>query len=565
MAAGPARYAFRLATEATDMTLSRNYDYIIVGAGSAGCVLANRLSADPANTVLLLEAGADDDYWSIAVPGAYAYTLDNPGLLWPYQTEEIENSGGRRFAYPRGKVIGGSGALNGLLYVRGQAQDYDDWAAAGNPGWSWSEVLPYFMRSENNARGPDQWHGTSGPLHVAHLADMEEKNPLSEAFVKAGQQAGMPLAEDVNRGEQDGISYFQINTRDGTRCNTARSFLKEARGRCNLTIETSASVRKILLDGKRASGVKYVQHGQVKDALANSAVILSAGAIASPQLLELSGIGNPAILKENGVEPLHDLPGVGENLQEHYMVPFLCRASEPVSMNEQARGFRLVRQLIKYAVGRKGILSNSGFHVQGYFKSRQELERNDIQIHFFPFTGETDPEKAKKSKLQDQPGFTFMFTQMRPDSRGHTHIQSGNADVIPAINPAFLSAEEDRRVYIDAVRFGRKILSQPAISALTAAEMLPGPDIVSDNEISDFVKHAGNSMYHGCGTCKMGTDDMAVVDSELKVHGIGNLYVADASIMPRITSGNTNAPTIMIAEKASEMILARDRIAMVAS
>ena len=565
MAAGPARYAFRLATEATDMTLSRNYDYIIVGAGSAGCVLANRLSADPANTVLLLEAGADDDYWSIAVPGAYAYTLDNPGLLWPYQTEEIENSGGRRFAYPRGKVIGGSGTLNGLLYVRGQAKDYDDWAAAGNPGWSWSEVLPYFIRSENNARGPDQWHGTSGPLHVAHLADMEEKNPLSEAFVKAGQQAGMPLAEDVNRGEQDGISYFQINTRDGTRCNTARSFLKEARGRSNLTIETSASVRKILLDGKRASGVKYVQHGQVKDALANSAVILSAGAIASPQLLELSGIGNPAILKENGVEPLHDLPGVGENLQEHYMVPFLCRASEPVSMNEQARGFRLVRQLIKYAVGRKGILSNSGFHVQGYFKSRQELERNDIQIHFFPFTGETDPEKAKKSKLQDQPGFTFMFTQMRPDSRGHTHIQSGNADVIPAINPAFLSAEEDRRVYIDAVRFGRKILSQPAISALTAAEMLPGPDIVSDNEISDFVKHAGNSMYHGCGTCKMGTDDMAVVDSELKVHGIGNLYVADASIMPRITSGNTNAPTIMIAEKASEMILARDRIAMVAS
>ena len=565
MAAGPARYAFRLATEVTDMTISRNYDYIIVGGGSAGCVLANRLSADPANSVLLLEAGADDDYWSIAVPGAYAYTLDNPGLLWPYQTEEIENSGGRSFAYPRGKVIGGSGALNGLLYVRGQAQDYDDWAAAGNPGWSWSEVLPYFMRSENNARGPDQWHGTAGPLHVAHLADMEEKNPLSEAFVKAGQQAGMPLAEDVNRGEQDGISYFQINTRDGTRCNTARSFLKEARGRSNLTIKTNASVRKIVLDGRRASGVKYLQHGQVKEVLANRAVILSAGAIASPQLLELSGIGNPVILKENGVEPLHDLPGVGENLQEHYMVPFLCRASEPVSMNEQARGFQLARQLVKYALRRKGILSNSGFHVQGYLKSRNELERNDIQIHFFPFTGETDPEKARKNKLQDQPGFTFMFTQMRPESRGHTHIQNGNADAIPAINPAFLSAEEDRRVYIDAVKFGRKILSQPAISALTAAEMVPGPDIVSDDEISDFVKHAGNSMYHGCGTCKMGIDDMAVVDSELKVHGIGNLYVADASIMPRITSGNTNAPTIMIAEKAAEMILTRDRIAMVGS
>ena len=401
--------------------------------------------------------------WSIAVPGAYAYTLDNPGLLWPYQTQPMENSGGRRFAYPRGKVIGGSGALNGLLYVRGQAQDYDDWAAAGNAGWSWSEVLPYFMRSENNARGPDQWHGTTGPLHVAHLADMKEKNPLSEAFLEAGQQAGMPLAEDVNRGDQDGISYFQINTKDGPRCNTARSFLKEARGRSNLTIETSAPVRKILLEGKQASGVKYEQHGQLKQVSANSAVVLSAGAIASPQLLELSGIGNPAILKKHGVEPLHILPGVGENLQEHYMVPFVCRASEPVSMNEQTRGFQLLQQLVRYAMRRKGILSNSGFHVQGYFKSREEVERSDMQIHFFPFSGETDPEKARKNKLQDQPGFTFMFTQMRPESRGHSHIQSADAGVIPVINPAFLTAEEDRRVYLDAVKFGRKILSQPAI------------------------------------------------------------------------------------------------------
>ena len=547
------------------MTISGSYDYIIVGAGSAGCVLANRLSADPANSVLLLEAGSDDNYWSIAVPGAYAYTLDNPGLLWPYQTQPMENSGGRRFAYPRGKVIGGSGALNGLLYVRGQAQDYDDWAAAGNAGWSWSEVLPYFMRSENHARGPDQWHGTTGPLHVAHLADIKEKNPLSEAFLEAGQQAGMPLAEDVNRGDQYGISYFQINTRDGTRCNTARSFLKQARGRSNLTIETSASVCKILLDGKRASGVKYEQYGQLKEISANSAVVLSAGAIASPQLLELSGIGNPIILKKHGVEPLHILPGVGENLQEHYMVPFVCRASEPVSMNEQTRGFQLFQQLVRYAVRRKGILSNSGFHVQGYFKSREEVERNDMQIHFFPFSGETDPEKARKNKLQDQPGFTFMFTQMRPESRGHSHIQSGNADVIPAINPAFLTAEEDRRVYIDAVKFSRKILSQPAISSLTAAEMVPGPEISSDDEIMDFVKNAGNSMYHGCGTCKMGTDDMAVVDGQLKVRGIEKLYVADASIMPRIPSGNTNAPTIMIAEKASEMILARNGIAMAAS
>ncbi|MBF6603255.1 MAG: FAD-dependent oxidoreductase [Sphingorhabdus sp.] len=537
------------------MISAGKFDYIIVGAGSAGCVLANRLSQNPENEVLLLEAGGEDDYWSIGIPGAYAFTLENSSLLWPYQTLPIENSGGRSFAYPRGKVIGGSGALNGMLYVRGQARDYDDWEAAGNKGWSWQEVLPYFMRSENNARGPDQWHGTTGPMRVEHLADMEEKNTLSEAFLKAGQQAGMPLAEDINRGVQDGISYFQINTDRGRRHNTARSFLRAARKRPNLTIITDALAEKIILENKRARGVRYKQHGQQKEIFARRAVILSAGAIASPQLLELSGIGNPQILQENGIEPLHELPGVGENLQEHYMVPFLCRVSEPVSMNEQGRGFPLIRQLFKYALGRKGMLSNSGFHLQAYFKSREELDRSDMQIHFFPFSAERDPEKAKKNKMEGEPGLTFILTQMRPESRGSTHIQSNDATATPAIDPAFLSHEEDRRVYVDAVKFARKILAQPAIAPLVAAELAPGPDVKNDEEISAFVTHAGNSMYHGSGTCKMGMDDLAVVDNELRVHGLDGLYVVDASVMPRMPSGNTNAPTIMIAEKASEMIL----------
>ncbi len=535
--------------------MSEDYDYIIVGAGSAGCVLANRLSEDERNTVLLLEAGDHDRNWSTAIPLAHSASLSNTDILWNYQTAAVPGAANRRFFYPRGKLVGGSGALNGMLYVRGQVEDYDGWAADGNTGWDWNSVLPYFKKSEHHARGANQWHGEGGPLHVQQLQDMPRKNPVSEAFLQAGQAVGLPFNDDVNSGVQEGISYFQINTRRGVRSNTARAFLKPVLARNNLSLNTCSTVERIELQSGRARAVHFVRSGQSQSVSAKKGVILCAGALNSAQLLELSGIGQADVIAAQGLNLEHALPGVGENFREHYMTSFICRVNQPVTMNDQQSGLPLLRELFRYVTRRQGNFSNSGAHIQAYFKSRPSVERPDTQIHFFPFSPAVDPEKTVQSTMESEPGFMFTLTQMRPESQGSVHIQSPNADVMPLIQPNFLADDEDRRVTVDSLKFAREILQQHSINQYIEVELAPGPHVQSDEQLLAYAQQTGATMYQGCGTCRMGVDNDAVVNPDLSVRGLKSLFVADASVMPGMCSGNTNAPTIMIAEKAADLIL----------
>lgn len=529
------------------------FDYIVVGAGSAGCVLANRLSADPANRVLLLEAGGKDNYPWIHIPVGYFKTMHNPITDWCYRTEPDPGLNGRSLQWPRGKVLGGSSSINGLLYVRGQAEDYDHWRQLGNTGWSFEDVLPYFKKGERQERGADEFHGADGPLSVSN---MRIRSDLSDAFIKAAEEVGIPRNDDINGPDQEGAGYFQLTTRNGLRCSTAVAYLKPARSRSNLVVETHAHAEAVILDGKRAVGMRYRQHGKSKTVKARREVILAAGAIGSPQILQLSGIGPGEVLHRAGVAVLHELPGVGINLQDHLQIRSVFKAKHPNTLNDRVnKPFGEILIGLEYLLTRRGPLTMGASQVYAFCKTRPELATPDIQFHFQPLSADKPGDGLHKFSA-----FTASVCQLRPESRGRIEIASPDPMDYPKIHPNYLSTETDCRTAVDGMKVTRAICSAPSMRDHVKEEMLPGPEVQGDEALLAAARKYSQTIYHPTSTCAMGSNRDSVVDARLRVHGIDGLRVVDASIMPTIVSGNTNAPTIMIAEKASDMILADAKV-----
>jgi choline dehydrogenase len=529
------------------------YDYIVVGAGSAGAVVASRLTESGAHRVLLLEAGIEgsDFFWS-RVPVGVSKMIDDPAVNWCYRSEPDEGSGGRPIDVPRGKMLGGSSSINGMVYIRGQAQDYDHWAQLGNRGWSYQDVLPIFKRMERYDGGSDQYRGRSGLLRVTDTP--RHRVPLLEMIIEAAQQIGLPFNPDQNGESQEGVGMSQVTIARGRRQSTAYCYLDPARGRENFLIEQGALAESLMLEGKRCVGVRYLVNGAPREARASREVIVSGGAINSPKLLELSGIGQPDLLRSLGITPLHELRGVGENLRDHYSprVKFAIKERN-LTFNDNARGWRLAREAMKYALFGNGFLASTAVPVRMYFRTREGLETPDAVISIAPFLYEMVKRERRIAKRQ---GITMNVNVLRSESTGSIHIKSRDPAEAPAIRFNFLSSEHDRVGLLAAVRKGRELMATSPLKEVTGEEIAPGAKLQSDAELLHWIRNNAETTYHPVGTCKMGSDPMAVVDRELRVHGIDGLRVADASIMPTLTSGNTNAPSIMIGEKCAEMVQA---------
>ncbi len=544
------------------------YDYIVVGAGSAGCILANRLTANGRFSVLLLEAGGSDRHPWIRIPIGYGRTFNDPRFNWMYEAEPDPTLAGRRGFWPRGKVLGGSSSINAMVYVRGQPGDFDDWCAAGNPGWGWKDVLPYFRKLEDHPWGASEFHGTGGPVRVSD--ESAKVHPLCTTFVTTCERLGIRRTQDFNGAENEGAGIWQVTISDGVRVSTANAYLRPALSRSNLVLETRAQATRVLLDGTRATGIEYVRadgkrHEGVQQgervrhtATARREVILSAGAINSPQLLELSGIGDPLILKPLGIRVAAALPAVGHGLQDHLAVNYFYRSRVPTLNDELAPLFGKIKAGLRYALGRRGPLAMSVNQAGAFVREGEHLTRPNLHVYFNPASYSTTTLGSRRRLLEPDPysGFLMSFNTCRPISRGSLHIRSADPLASPAIYPRALSSDKDIADVYAGSRLLRRISAAPPLAEVIESEVLPGRQVQSDADVLEDFRQRSGTVFHACGTCAMGPDrSRAVVDARLKVHGLAGLRVVDASVFPNVTSGNTNAPVMMLAEKAADIIL----------